>query len=183
MRCVSSEEIVIVFKRLSVFVQLIAWRMPDIFDGRSPEDLPSEVLIDFLTSTTSLGWDPAKGPLDRFLMGVLMHKRSDHSRRQRRIIGSIDDPNFLQQITRAGKNRLLQMPELSRSEPSAFRARLFHAVNGDPELVELVNAIENADDLRNLNQKLADTLHTTPRDIVNRKRRIARKFPRNGHLL
>ncbi|HLJ25708.1 MAG TPA: sigma factor [Candidatus Angelobacter sp.] len=176
------EEITSIFKRLCVYVRICRWRMPDIFDGRSAEDLPSEVLASFLESPDRLGWDPAKGPLYEFLLGVLNHKMIDHLRRQGRTAGSLDDPADLQRLAGNGDNQALQAPESRTNESTGLIARLGRIAAGDQELSELVTAVARLDDPRKMNQQLAHMLKTTPSDIVNRKKRLARRYLQDGDL-
>lgn len=167
------DPIEVVFKKLCLFARLSCWRMPDIFDGRSAEDLPSEVLTNYLESPDGLGWDPAIATLDTFLLGVLKNKMIDHLRRQWRTAGSLDDPDYLARISKNGSNKTLHAPE-----PQTHSSRM----SGGGELSELSKALEDIDDFHNINQQLADKLKTTPSEIVNLKKRLARKYLRKGDL-
>src|SRR5262245_20520416 len=87
-----------VYKRLQLVALQSAARLPDIFDGVSAEDVVTQVISAFFEDPDGLGWNPTRGPLDRFLLGVLKHKTIDHLRRQRRTAGSLDDSNFAKSI-------------------------------------------------------------------------------------
>ena len=153
-------------------MRLIKLRVPDVFDGRSMEDLPSEVLLMFLESSNRLGWNPEKGSLDKFLFGVLKHKMIDHARRQLRTsTGSLDDPDFQSRKQVSDKCSVS-----STNQETELRHDLAQVVTADPELGELMRAAQDIDDGPNINQKLAQKLMTTPQDIVNRKKRLARKY-------
>src|SRR5215471_3850934 len=177
---VNPEKIDQIFKRLCVFVRLSCWHMPDVFNGLSAEDLPSEVLLSYLESPNGLGWDPLIGPLDKFLLVILRNKMIDHLRRQKHTAGSLDDPVYLQQIANSPGNQTLDAPEPHASVPTDWKAQDSRVDDGNRDLNALRWALEDIDDFSNINQKLAKRLKTTPSDIVNLKKRLARKFPRNG---
>src|SRR6185295_6687535 len=84
----------VVYERLRVVALHCADRMPDIFDGVSAEDVVTQVLSAYFESSNGLGWNPAIGPLDRFLLRVLRNRTIDRIRRQSRVAGSFDDPDF-----------------------------------------------------------------------------------------
>jgi hypothetical protein len=129
----------------------------------SVEDLPHQVLLMFLESPDNLGWDPSKGPLERFLLGVLKHKLQDHRRRHAHIAGSTDDALFASQIPQLAVE---QMPN------QLLDADFAKILRCDPELWGLIVAAENIVGGFNRNQQLAQELGKTVRDVVNLKRRL-----------
>jgi DNA-directed RNA polymerase specialized sigma24 family protein len=141
----------------------------DVFDGNSAEDMPGIVLLEYFESETGLGWNPAVCPLNRFLMVVLKRRMIDRLRRQQFIVGSLDDPDL---------HKLL--PTLKPEEPSEAELRLQEAARGDPDLEELVTAMRELDGNSKSNQQLASILHTTEKDIVNRKKRLKRRLKAQG---
>src|SRR6266850_3218548 len=85
-------------KTMRVYVAFAEKYAPDVFDGLSCEDLPMAVLLKYLESPNGLGYDPMKGPLDKFLTGVLRNEMKSHLRRHQRSAGSLDDPAFMQYV-------------------------------------------------------------------------------------
>jgi DNA-directed RNA polymerase specialized sigma24 family protein len=161
-----------VYERLHMVALHCTDLMPDIFDGVSAEDVVTQVLCTFFESPNGLGWDPLKGPLDRFLLGILKHKTVDHIRRDRQVAGSFDDPGFTTKIP------FVDPTALGSEVLNVLSEQVHQAANGDSELEELVTATNELDGSHNINQQLAKELKTTPTDIVNRKRRLIRKFQR-----
>jgi DNA-directed RNA polymerase specialized sigma24 family protein len=149
------------YKRVCVLAYLAAKSLPDIFDGVSIEDVVHRVFVDFFESPTQLGWDPNKGELSRFLMGVLKHKIADHCDRERKSAGSLDDPDFTLPIS-----KISVLPH--SLNPIA------EVIGDDQPLQELVSAAERITPGGNRNQLLADELNTSSADIVNRKKRFKR---------
>jgi len=163
----------VVYERLYMVALHSTDQMPDIFDGVSAEDVVTQVLCAFFESPNGLGWDPAKGPLDRFLLGVLKHKMIDHVRRDRRIAGSFDDPSFTTELPP------LYPKTLDPERTNTLGDQILQVASGDCKLEELVRATDRLDDAHNVNQQLAKELGTTPADIVNRRRRLTRKLQRS----
>jgi DNA-directed RNA polymerase specialized sigma24 family protein len=161
-----------VYTRLHLVASRCADGMADVFDGVSPEDIVSQVLTTFFESPDGLGWNPPNGPLDRFLMGVLRHKIVDRIRRQRRIAGSVDDPEFAKKI-------YLVQPTKGFEESTELCEQIHEAARGDKKLEELVSAVSDVEGGHNINQQLAEELHTSPGDVVNRKKRLVRRYRRN----
>ena len=157
-----------IYMKLLFVVSRCAAQMPDLFDGNSVEDIVTEVFSTFFEDPNGLGWNPEIGPLDRFLLGVAKNKTVDHIRRQRRIAGSLDDPDFVKRI------HLMQATNKDQ-EIDELRAEFKKAAKGDPGLEELLRAIATVDGGHNTNQQLAEALNTTPQDIVNRKKRLIRR--------
>ena len=164
-----------VYTRLHLVASRCADGMADVFDGVSPEDIVSQVLSTFFESSNGLGWNPANGPLDRFLMGVLKHKIVDRIRRQNRIAGSVDDPEFA--------NRIYLVQPTNSEESTELSKRIDEAARGDTKLQELVKAVSDIEGGHNINQQLAEELHTSPEDVVNRKKRLVRRYRRNTDQL
>jgi DNA-directed RNA polymerase specialized sigma24 family protein len=164
-----------IYRQLYVFARLCSRHVPDIFDGNSAEDMPNIVLLEYFESPTALGWNPEIGPLNRFLLGVLRNKILDCLRRQRRTVGSLDDPDFGSRIYKL-------QPTLKPDEPRELQSQFREAVKGDRRLEELVIAMERLEVNYKINQQIAAVLNTTVKDIVNRKKRLIRKVKRQGHL-
>jgi sigma-70-like protein len=163
-------DLVSAFKRLWVAARLMNLRMPDVFDGMSAEDLPSEVLTQFLESPDGLGWDPQKGDINRFLLVVMRNKAIDRLRRHARTAGSFDDPTFA--MTMNG----IESDPNAAIEANEWMQRIREIAKGDTKLLELLSRINEVGDGQNVNQCLANDLHTTTRDIENRKKRFKRKI-------
>jgi DNA-directed RNA polymerase specialized sigma24 family protein len=161
-----------IYTRLFFVASRSTAQMPDIFDGVSAEDLVIQALSTFFEDPNGLGWNPTRGSLDRFLLGVLKHKAIDHMRRHERIAGSIDDPDLVQ------KPYLVQ-PMTDGNENGELYRELKKAARGDSDLERLVEAVPDIDGRHNTNQQLAEELGTTPQDIVNRKKRLLRRYKRN----
>lgn len=164
-----------IYRKLYVYARLCSRYVSDIFDGNSAEDMPGIVLLEYFESQTGLGWNPAKGPLNRFLLGVLKNKMMDHLRRQRFTMGSLDDPDFGSKIHKV-------RPTLKPEEPREAGLQLQKAARDDRELEELVTAMRELDGNYKINQKLASILHTTVKDIVNRKKRLIRRVKSQSKL-
>lgn len=164
-----------IYRQLYVFARVCSRHVPDIFDGNSAEDMPNIVLLEYFESRTALGWNPGKGPLNRFLLGVLRNKFLDCLRRQRRTVGSLDDPEF-------GSRIYKHQPTLKPDAPCELQSLLREAAKGDRRLEELVVAMERLEVNHKINQQIASVLNTTVKDIVNRKKRLIRKVKRQGHL-
>jgi len=161
-----------IYMQLHFVALRCAARMPDVFDGISAEDLVTQVLSTFFEDSNALGWDPKVGSLDQFLLGVLRKKTIDRIRRQRRIAGSVDDPDFAQGVS-------LVQATSNDQEMHELRAELQKAATGDPGLEELLKALADVDGGHNINQQLAKELKTTTQDIVNRRKRLIRRRKRS----
>ncbi len=161
-----------IYMRLLFVASCSTAKMPDIFDGVSAEDLVIQVFITFLEDPDGLGWTPKRGPLDRFLLGVLKYKTIDHLRRQERTIGSFDDPDFVQDL-------YVVQPVADGNGNGELYTKLKEAAKGDSDLEKLVDAITSIDGRNNINQQLAVELEMTTREIVNLRRRLLRRYKRN----
>lgn len=154
------------WKRLFVAARYAAARAPDVFDGISVKDLVQETLAEFFASTDGLGWKASKGPLDKYLVGVLRKKAKMRLRRQRYMAGSFDDP----------ESRLAEpsQPEAVSAglEFRSVRDRLLELVGNDRELRDLIAAVELTTGSHNVNQEFATILDCTPQHVVNLKRRF-----------
>ncbi|MBZ5523783.1 MAG: hypothetical protein LAP21_16235 [Acidobacteriia bacterium] len=164
------------YRRLVVYIRLANYRIPDVFDGLSIDDVPNEAVQRFLNSPTGLGYDPQKGPLGKYLVGISRNILRDRLRRERLTAGSFDDRDFVKQAKASLNENLLQPPEQHRIETTEQCDKFLRAANGDPKLTELVEAIMNTDGRPNDNQLLAARLSTTTEDIVNRKKRLKRRY-------
>jgi len=151
---------------LYVAARFATSRATDVFDGISAEDLANETMAAFFASPNLLGWKPSKGPLDKFLVGVLQNKAKTHLRRERHKAGSIDDPD-------AGIKEPYQQATVgAESEFRSLQERLYKLVGDDGELRDLIAAVELTTGAHNVNQELAQILNRTPKQIVNLKRRL-----------
>ena len=159
-------------KRLFFVASRSTAHMPDIFDGVSAEDLVNQTFTTFFEDPDGLGWNQMRGPLDRFLLGVLKHKLIDHIRRQERMVGSFDDPDFVKKMHPV-------QPVAGDDGKGELYGELEEAASGDSDLEKLVEAVPDIDGRNNVNQQLATELNTTPQDIVNRKKRLLRRYKRN----
>lgn len=155
------------YKKLCILAGLYSHWMPDICNGVSLEDLPNQVILVFLESPNNLGWDSTRGPLVRFLLGVLKHKIKDHLRRQGRVAGSIDDPDFISKVP-------AQL--LSQDMAGFLDSDFYEIIHSDLEFSDLAIAAENIQEGYNRNQRLAQELQTTTKDVVNRKRRLQKRL-------
>lgn len=161
-----------IYTRLFFVASRSTVQMPDIFDGVSAEDLVIQALSTFFEDPNGLGWNPTRGSLDRFLLAVLKHKAIDHMRRHERMMRSIDDPDFDQKM-------YLVQPIVEGNEEGELYGKLKEAARGDSDLERLVEAIRDMDGRHDINQELAEELRTTAQDIVNRKKRLLRRYKRN----
>jgi DNA-directed RNA polymerase specialized sigma24 family protein len=163
------------YTRLFFVASCLTVQMPDIFDGVSAEDLVIQAFSTFFEDPDELGWSPTRGSLDRFLLGVLKHKTIDHMRRQEWMIGSFDDPDFVQGM-------YVVQPVADGDGNGELYGELKEAARGDSDLEQLVDAIPAIDGRNNINQQLAEELKTTPQDIVNRRKRLLRRYKRKSMI-
>jgi len=128
--------------------------------------LNNETLTAFFAEPNGLGWKPSKGKLETFLVGVLKNKAKDHLRRERFVGGSLDDQDRRVPEPSGGANFV---------EEVAFRdvqEKLYGLVGDEPELRDLIAAVELISGRHNVNQQLGEVLGKTPRQVVNLKRRL-----------
>jgi DNA-directed RNA polymerase specialized sigma24 family protein len=155
------------YKVLRVAAEAVVRDAPESFNmGFSAQDLAHEAFSAFLDSSNGLGWNPGRGTIDKFLVGVLWNKARTHLRRHRKVGGSLDDPRG---------------PHWERSAASSvaadvqfesLREKIYEAVGDDRELRELIAATEQITGEHNVNQELAEILGKTVREVVNLKRRL-----------
>jgi DNA-directed RNA polymerase specialized sigma24 family protein len=158
----------LVFKKLLVRARFLTGGLPGLFDSVDANDLVSETLVSFFDSPTALGWNPAIGSVESFLMGVLKNKLRDHLRRSRRFEPSFSEPSFRE----IRENDLGPVVEHFRSE---VLDELRNRVKGDKGLLEVIDAVVLIDaSKRDINRQLAELLHVTSTEVVNRKKRLAR---------
>lgn len=156
------------YKVLLVAARVASAKAPQLFDcGLSADDLVGETLATYFASETGLGWKPKKGTLERFLVGVMKHKAIDHLRRQKHVGGSLDD----------GEHKIPEPTAtdsiVSDTEYAHTRDKLYALVDGDPELRDLIAAVDLISGKYNVNQELAEILNRqTTQDVVNLKRRL-----------
>jgi DNA-directed RNA polymerase specialized sigma24 family protein len=132
----------------------------------STEDLVQETLLAFFGSSNGLGWTLEKGPIEKFLVGILWNKARDHVRRQKKVGGSLDDESagIPPQATAGRQDKDCIFKDL--------REKLYAALNGYQDLKDLIAATELTTGAHNVNQELAEILGKTVPEIVNLKRRL-----------
>ena len=141
-------------------------RIGDAIDSFSAEDLVTEIMDAFFTSSNGLGWSEEKGSIEALLCGVLKKKAIDHLRRQKHVAGSLDDA--FGKVAQAGKPRAAA-PERARVD---IKARLYELVRGDKDLEDLLAATELLSGGHNVNQELGELLNKTPKQVSNLKQRL-----------
>jgi DNA-directed RNA polymerase specialized sigma24 family protein len=155
------------YETLRVAAESVLRRAPETFNmGFSAQDLAHETFSAFLDSSTGLGWKPAKGPIEKFLIGVLWNKARTHLRRDRKLAGSLDDPKGPHWEVGAPPSVAAELQFVN------LRARIYRAVGDDKELRGLIAAADQITGERNVNQELAEILGTSVRQVVNLKRRL-----------
>lgn len=156
-------------KRLMVAATLDARSFPETFDmGLSVEDVVEEVWLEFFRSPNGLGWNPKKGTLSAFLRRRVNRRVVDHSRRDKKLAGSLDDTDT------SRKFRIPHQDPLGSSdlEDAEFREHFLHLVGDDAALRDLVTATEFVERGANVNQQLSEILGRPVSEIVNLKRRL-----------
>ncbi len=88
-------------------------RIGDAIDSFSAEDLVTETMDTFFTSSNGLGWNDKKGSMEALRRGVLKKKAIDRLRRQKHVAGSPDDASG--KVAQAGKPRAVA-PERARAD-------------------------------------------------------------------
>ena len=122
-------------------------------DGAPPGHLADEVLTDFFLHPDGLDWEPKKGRLETFLRRMLDTRWIDQSR---------------------------DCPE-AELEPGRLLETIRRPVKGEPDLVELLEAVEMLDgDCGLVNEELATLIGTTVADVENRKKRLRRALSEPG---
>jgi hypothetical protein len=143
------------------------YRGPDTFNGgQNCEDIVAEVLKDFYKSPNGLGWKESKGKLETYLGTVVHNKLVDRLRRQKRVGGSLDDPDF---SPPAHKSIRTAAPERAKTN---IKEALCSLVQGDAELEDLITAAELVEGGPNVNQELGQILNKTPRQVSKLKERL-----------
>jgi DNA-directed RNA polymerase specialized sigma24 family protein len=141
---------------------------PPTFDlGVSAEDLVQETLRAFCSSSNGLGWNPDRGPIEKFLVSVMWNKARTHLRRQKKVGGSLDD------TASAPPRSTVIGPKIAATvQFEDLREKLYATVNGEADLKDLIAATDLTTGAHNVNQELAEILGKTPREVVNMKRRL-----------
>jgi DNA-directed RNA polymerase specialized sigma24 family protein len=153
-----------VYRRLTVYAFSLV-RCGEVLDGISADDLVGETVLDFLCN--ELTWEPEESTLDRYLCGALRNKYLQHLRRNQRSLGPVADDRLQGASQNAASGRTRGIAE-----------GLKLVARGDRKLEELVEAAEQIANEGKVNQQLSEILKTTTEDIVNRKKRIARRLRR-----
>jgi DNA-directed RNA polymerase specialized sigma24 family protein len=165
------------YKVLRVAAAVAVRGAPESFDlGVSAEDLVQETLSAFFGSSNGLGWAPEKGPIEKFLAGVLWNKARDHLRRHKKVGGSLEE-----------EGGRISHPAIVGCQDrdcifNDLREKLYAAVDGDQDLKDLIAAAELTTGAHNVNQELAELLGKTPPEVVNLKRRLM-NHPRVKEIL
>ncbi len=139
-----------------------------IIDATAADDLVNDVIYEFLTHPTGMGWNSKKGKLEYFLLTVLKRRWIDRYRREKKISGSFDDEKFTSEPQAEVKD------PLEMHEYESLVKVIKERVKDKPKLVELIEAVELIDSSHNVNQQMADLIGTSVRDIENRKRQLRR---------
>jgi len=137
----------------------------DSIDSFTAEDLVTETMDAFFSSSNGLGWNQEKGSIEALLCGVLKKKAIDHLRRQKHVAGSLDDGSGKS----IGGKPLAPAPERARVD---VKARLYELVSGDKDLEDLLTATELLSGDHNVNQELGEILNKTPKQVSNLKQRL-----------
>jgi DNA-directed RNA polymerase specialized sigma24 family protein len=147
----------------------------DSLDGASASDLVQETLLAFFSSRRRPNWNEGQSAIEAFLVGILRHKVIDKQRRAKRLVPlEADDDAVVNERLTTPAVALENMIEEERV------AGVLKSAHGDPLLEELVVAARQLEEGKNINQRLAIALNTTPADIVNRKKRIQRRDAEEG---
>jgi len=140
-----------------------------VVDATTADDLASEVITEFFNHPKRMGWDSKKGPLEWFLVTVLNRRWIDHCRREAKVGGSLDDAG---QVSERADD--LQDP-LEDLESKELLDRIRQQVRDDPELVEVVDAVDLLEgDYHEVNKNVAELIGTSVKDVENRKKRLRR---------
>ena len=138
---------------------------PETFNmGYSSQDVVHETFSAFLSSPNRMGWDPAKGSIERFLASIVWRKVRSHLRRDRKVGGSLDDPLHAPVASTDAKTTDFEFEQL--------RDRVYEAVGNDMDLRALIAATEHTSGAHNVNQELAYILNKSVQQVVNLKRRL-----------
>ena len=155
------------YKVLRITAEAAVRDAPESFNmGFSAQDLAHETFSAFLNSANALGWNPARGPIEKFLAGVLWKKARTHLRRNRKVGGSLDDPKGPQ--LELARNATVD----SDIEFQNLKDRILAAVGDDQDLKDLIAATEQTSGEHNVNQQLAEILGKPVQEVVNLKRRL-----------
>jgi DNA-directed RNA polymerase specialized sigma24 family protein len=155
------------YKVLRVAAEAVLRDAPETFDmGVSAPDLAHETISAFLDSSNGLGWNPGRGTIEKFLVGVLWNKARTHLRKARRIGGSLDDPDTPHLAPPAADSVAADIQFRN------LREKLYEALEDDPELRELIAATEQTSGEHNVNQELSEILGKPVSQVVNLKRRL-----------
>ncbi len=154
-------------KRLTVTAFQVV-RSAQLFDcGVSPDDVVTEVLLEFFESPRALGWNPKKGKLGVFLGVVLKRRLTDHLRREKYVARSSED----EESREHKPDGPVPWRELDYEQ---FAEQILKEVDGDQELEDYVAASLLVDGGHNMNQQMAEILVVSESEVVNRKRRLMR---------
>jgi len=130
-------------------------------DSAVSDDLAQETLLAFWKSPD--GWEQAKGRLEGYLVGILRKKAIDHFRAQKRIAGSLSDPEGPYATVRA-----LDTTEQDAQTESRWRA-LGRLVAGNADLENLVTAAQIRPGGPNVNQEIGELMGKSPSQVAKLK--------------
>ena len=140
---------------------------PETFNmGYSSQDVVHETFSAFLSSPNRMGWDPAKGSIERFLASIVWKRVRSHLRRDRKVGGSLDDPGTVHARVTSTDATTTEL------EFEQLRNRIYEAIGNDMDLRALVAATEHTSGAHNVNQELAYILNKSVQQVVNLKRRL-----------
>lgn len=160
----------LLLQRLVARGVFMANRAPDIFDGVSVEDVVADALLEFFSDKNQLGWNPAAGRLETFLWVVVKRNVLDRLRRARRQ-SSIQEEDVLGVAEQSGA--VISDPRTGLDTRDRLEYLKSFAL-GDSQLEELLSAAARVDG-SNINQEIAEVLHTSPEAIRNLKKRLRRR--------
>ena len=130
-------------------------------DSAVSEDLAQETLLAFWKSPD--GWKQAKGKLEPYLVGILRKKAIDHFRGQKRIAGSLSDPE--------GPYATVRAPDATEEDAqteSRWRA-LGRLVAGKADLMDFVTAAQIRPGGPNVNQEIGELMGKSPPQVSKLK--------------
>jgi RNA polymerase sigma factor (sigma-70 family) len=130
-------------------------------DSAVSDDLAQETLLAFWQSPD--GWKQAKGRLEAYLVGILRKKAIDHFRAQKRIAGSLSDPE--------GPYATVRAPDTTEQDAqteSRWRT-LGRLVAGNGDLDNLVTAAQIRPGGPNVNQEIGELMDKSPSQVSKLK--------------
>ena len=159
----------VLYKRLRIVAGWLCKNANATFDcGLSADDVVGEVLEEFFESSNGLGWTKKKGTLENFLSKVVKNKVIEHLRRDKKIVGSLDDSG----ISLKRMHSHAETNPLAKVEGDKLVLKMYELVGDDQDLRDLIAAADLTDGGHNVNQQLGEVMDKTPQEVVNLKRRL-----------